>query len=192
MKHLRPVAFLAVVLALVGPITAEAQKRPLDHSDYDLWNRIQNQRLTPDGRFVTYQLTPGEGDGKVIVRDLRTGSDWTLERGADARFTDDSRWLVALVKPYEAAVEAAKEDPPEGEEAPPEPKDSLVVVDLSRLGGADAIVARVEGVKGFQVPEDGDGWVAYLLEGQTVSLAIGLGSHGSGWPSMGRLYPCGV
>jgi dipeptidyl aminopeptidase/acylaminoacyl peptidase len=164
--NLRRAAGLSLaVVALFDPTRSEAQKRPLDHADYDLWNRIQNQRLSPDGRFVTYQLVPGEGDGVVIVRDLRGDAELTLDRGADARFTGDSRYLVALVKPEEAAVEAWEEL--EGEDdAPPEPKDSLAVVDLGRLGQSDAVVSRVERVKSFKVPEDGDGWVAYLLEGE--------------------------
>ena len=60
--NLRRATGLALaVLTLLIPTRTEAQKRPLDHADYDLWNRIQNQRLSPDGRYVTYQLTPGEG-----------------------------------------------------------------------------------------------------------------------------------
>jgi dipeptidyl aminopeptidase/acylaminoacyl peptidase len=161
----RATGLCLAAFALLVPTRSEAQKRPLDHADVDLWNRIQNQRLSPDGRFVTYQLTPGEGDARVIVRNLRGDTELTVERGADARFTGDSRYLVALVRPAEAAVEAYEEQ--EGEDdAPPEPKDSLVVVELDRLGQSDAVVSRVERVRSFKVPEDGEGWVAYLLEGE--------------------------
>lgn len=167
MKIRRAFGLVLSALVLFGSGLLEAQQRPLDHADYDLWNRIQNQRLSPDGRYVTYQLTPGEGDARLIVRDLRSSVEITLERGADARFTGDSRYLVAMVNPAEAAVEAAEdEEDAEGDDAPPAPKDSLVVVELSRLGQADAVVLRAERVQSFKVPEDGDGWVAYLLEGE--------------------------
>ena len=63
MNLCRAAGLALALFALLVPTRSEAQKRPLDHADYDLWNRIQNPRLSPDGRFVTYQLTPGEGDG---------------------------------------------------------------------------------------------------------------------------------
>ena len=39
------------------------------------------------------------------------------------------------------------------------PKNALGIMDLS-----NGQVTRIERVKGFQVPEDGAGWLAYALE----------------------------
>ena len=69
MQIRRAFGFLLSASVLFASGHLEAQTRPLDHADYDIWHRIQNQRLSPDGRYVTYQLTPGEGDTRVIVRD---------------------------------------------------------------------------------------------------------------------------
>jgi len=149
--------FVLLALALTSlPVSAQ-QKKPLEHADYDIWNRIQNPTLSPDGRWLAYQLTPGDGDGRMIVRNLRTGEETEISRGASPKFSSDSRYVVARIAPKKEAVEAAKKEKKKG---PDLPKDSLVVVDLSRPGEP----FRAARVKSFELPKDGSGWMAYLLE----------------------------
>ena len=79
-------ALLTLLLTLVAtPVAAPAaaqEKRPLDHADFDRWNRIQNNVVSADGRWVVYRLVPGDGDATMILRGLNDDRSLTIERGA--------------------------------------------------------------------------------------------------------------
>ncbi len=86
-------------------------------------------------------------------------------------FTADSRFVVFSIEPTKAEYNKAKKavgsaparEGSTGSSAAAResnmPKNSLGIMDLST-----GQIARVEGVKNFQVPEDGSGFIAYLLE----------------------------
>ena len=173
-------------LALVfsNPVQAQ-QKRALTHNDYDNWRSIQSSQLSRDGRFLAYALVPQEGDGEIVARNLSTGTEWRYTRGSrqtptgddtselappsqrggrgsgPARgnllaFTADGRALVFQIAPARAENEKAKKEKKRPEEMP---KNGLGIMDLNT-----GEVTRIERVKSFQVPEDGAGFIAYLLE----------------------------
>jgi hypothetical protein len=162
------------------PATTVA-KRPLNHQDYDSWRSIQAQQISRDGKFVAYALLPQDDDGEVVVHNVASGAEWRAPRGyrppvpppddpsvnvgevlaAQARlvrplFTADSRFVVFSIEPTKAEVNKAKKDKKKPEEMP---KNALGLMDLS-----NGTVKRIEKVKNFQVPEDGPGYIAYLLE----------------------------
>src|SRR5215216_2531084 len=156
-----------------------ASKRPLTHADYDSWRSIQGQTLSRDGKFVAYALVPQDGDGEIVVRNLTTGAEWRHTRGAQPVnppmpnpaveppasppqfagrpvFTADSRFVVFQVLPAKADTEKAKKEKKKPENMP---KNGMGIMDL-----ATGEVVRIERVKNFRVPEDGAGFLAYLLE----------------------------
>jgi dipeptidyl aminopeptidase/acylaminoacyl peptidase len=155
MKTSRLVLSICLLSALALPLAAQ-QKRALDHGDYAIWKRIQNDVLSDDGEWLAYRLVPGEGDATLILRSLDSDRTLAIERGASPRFSADSRHLVALVEPSEAEVDQAEE---EGLTGPGAPKDDLIIVALSDLS-----TTTVERVRSFELPDEGDGWMAYHLE----------------------------
>ena len=161
-----------------------ATKRPLTHQDYDSWRSIQAQQISRDGKFVAYAFMPQDGDGEIVVRNVQSGAEWRAPRGyyppvpppddpgvnvaeflaAQARlvrpvFTADSRFVVFSALPTKAEVTKAKKEKKKPEEMP---KNALGIIDLSSAPGSS--FTRIEKVKSFQVPEDGSGFIAYLLE----------------------------
>ena len=151
MRTIRTAAALAISTIITIPVSAQ-QKRPLDHDAYAVWNQIDDEALSADGAWLAYRLVPGEGDATLMIEGLREGRTLVVARGGAPRFTADSRFLVALVEPAEAAVDAARD------EDEPLPRDSLVVVDLSDLS-----TFRSARVASFELPEDDARWMAYLL-----------------------------
>ena len=154
---------------------AIAAKRPLTHQDYDGWRSILSPAVSNDGQYLAYGLFPQEGDGVVIVRDLKSGRDWRENAGAlppppapdpnneDApppqrsvrlAFTTDSKHLVFLAYPSKAETDQAKKDKKKADEMP---KPSLLIFDLSAMTSS-----RVADVASFQVPENGPSLLAYL------------------------------
>src|SRR5215217_8165704 len=186
MKLQRSVALVCTVallatMALAQQTAAPAAKRPLTHQDYDSWRSILAQQVSRDGKFVAYAYVPQDGDGEIVVRNIATGVDWRASRGyrpplpppddpgtnlaefqaEQARllrpvFTADSRFLVFTVEPTKAEVTKAKKEKKKPEDMP---KNSLGIMDVS-----NGTVTRVERVKTFRVPEDGSGFIGYLLE----------------------------
>ena len=80
-----------LVLALSDRAVAQqtAKKRQIAHSDYDSWRTIQSPQLSRDGKYVAYSLTPEDGDGEIVVRNLTTGVEWRYGVGARQTQTAD-------------------------------------------------------------------------------------------------------
>ncbi|HKD07584.1 MAG TPA: prolyl oligopeptidase family serine peptidase [Bryobacteraceae bacterium] len=166
-----------LALFFIAACSVWAAKRPLTHQDYDSWRSILSPTLSNDGHFLAYGLFPQEGDGVVVVRDMKTGHEWRENAGAlppppapdpnsedpappvrtiRLAFTADSRELVYLSYPSKAAVDEAKKQKKKPEEMP---RNDLVAIDLT---SGDAL--RVPGVKSFGVPDKTGGFLAYLKE----------------------------
>ncbi|MFO7769093.1 MAG: prolyl oligopeptidase family serine peptidase [bacterium] len=161
-RHTSARVLLSLVIMLLMPLTGWAQgtdKRPLTHDDYDGWKSIRGDQISPDGRWASYQVEPQEGDGELVVRSLRDGSEYRHPRGQRAAFTEDGRFLLFLVAPPEDSLEAAREAKKKG---PDLPQDQLAIMTL-----ADGSVTTVERVQNFRLPEEAGGWVAYLKEEPT-------------------------
>jgi dipeptidyl aminopeptidase/acylaminoacyl peptidase len=155
-----------------------AAQRPLDHGDYDNWKHIQNQQLSHDGRYLAYAVFPQQGDGELVVRDLKTGKEFrqpvgelppppptnfALPQNEDApptapaltvRFTQDSLALIFSAFATHEATETAKRAKAKPDDMP---KGELVVMKLP-----SGEVFRAPSVKNFQVPAKASGFVAYL------------------------------
>jgi dipeptidyl aminopeptidase/acylaminoacyl peptidase len=176
----------ALTFLLLAPVSfaqAAPVKRPISHRDYDSWRAIQNQKLSPDGKYVGYALFPQEGDGELVVRNIETGKEFReavgarpappppnplgevtgemdrpQARGITVGFTPDSKMLVFSTFPTKAEVDKAKRDKKKPEEMP---KGGMVIMDL-----ASGAVTRVQRVKGFQIAEKSSTWLVYQKEAE--------------------------
>ncbi|HTS24266.1 MAG TPA: prolyl oligopeptidase family serine peptidase [Bryobacteraceae bacterium] len=167
----------AVLLVAFSAFSQTTPKRPLNHRDYDGWNSIQSQVLSRDGKFLAYSLVPEEGDGQLVVRNLVTGKELRENCGAAPPaaentgeeptgegpppvrairivFSHDNAFLIASTFPQKADTDKARKERKRPDEMP---RGGMIVVNLSTLSAA-----RVADVASFQVPELGDGFVAYL------------------------------
>lgn len=168
-KCLKRISMCSALCFLMLPpsMTAAQEKRPLSHEDYDSWKSIVSRAISRDGNWVYYLETPQDGDAEIVVirlTDRKTfrhsigysGEGTDSERNARPRMTADSKFIVFLISPSQEEVKKAKKDKKKKKEAP---KKRLGIMDL-----ADGSVETIERVKSFAVPEDAEGWLAYLLE----------------------------
>jgi len=160
----------SIILAIAFTGTASPQnKRPLKHTDYDAWRSINTQTLSRNGEFLAYALFPQDGDGEVVVRNLRTGVEWRqpagarpepgrpdplaalledappTERNITIEFSSDNRTLVFTTFPLKADVVKAKKEKKKADDIP---KGGLVIMELA--GGT---VVRIADIKNFQLPD---------------------------------------
>src|SRR5258708_32195448 len=95
---------LVVLLWLNGAAASAqqnaAQKKPITHDAYDAWKSIQGTKLSADGTWLAYALTPQDGDGELVVRNLKTNAEIRAPPGRDPLITPDNRFVVFAVAPY--------------------------------------------------------------------------------------------
>ena len=135
------------IFSLVGifiSLVSFGQKKVLDHTVYDAWQSIREVVYQPQGRFVTYVITPQEGDAILVINNRMNNTDIKIQRGTQAQFTEDGRFLIAKIKPLFQETRKAKIDKKKPDEMP---KDSLVIVNL--LNGS---MEKIASVKSFQLP----------------------------------------
>jgi len=194
-------ALLATSFSFAAAQRPAAAKRPLTHQDYDAWHSIVSEQISRDGKFVAYAYMAQDGDSEIVARNLASGAEWRAPRGyrppapppdestpnvaeliaAQGRlvrplFTADSHFLAFSIEPNKVDLNKAKKEKKKPDEMP---KNALGIMDLS-----SGQVARVDRVKSFQVPEDGSGFIAYLLEAKPAErpAAAGDGARGTEAP----------
>ncbi len=153
---LRFVLLAAVALTLAAGASAAEAKKPLSYDAYDGWMSIRSTQLSRDGQWLVYALVAQDGDGELVVRNLRTGQEFRSPRGGQPVITVDGKHVVFMISPPKADVDKAKKDKKKPEE---QPKSALGLMDL-----ATGEVTTVERVKTFKVPEESGAHVAYFLE----------------------------
>lgn len=162
---------------------APAVKRPFTSADFDSWRAITSATLSRDGAWLAYAYMPQEGDGEMIVRELATGREHRVPVGAlpavpvtgskadperapprravQPAFSSDHRFVVANTFPNRADTLQARRAGKLSADLPPE---GIVITHL-----ADGATMRISGVKNFQLPAQGDAWLAYLrVSGELV------------------------
>ena len=147
------------IFLLLLSIASQAQKKPLDHTVYDQWQSIRDVFLSNDGNWMTYTVAPQEGDNILFVKHLKTNQTFNIERGAQAKFTENNAFLIAKIKPKFDETRKAKIGKKKPEEMP---KDSLVILTL-----ATGNINKLPAVKSFQIPELGNDVIAYLNDPKT-------------------------
>jgi dipeptidyl aminopeptidase/acylaminoacyl peptidase len=189
LRALRP-ALRALALAVLVPalLLAQEAKRPLTQDTYDLWRSILQPTLSPDGAWAVYTLTPTVGDGMLVARATRGATEHRVARGSTgrplqsvtgqaftaqaARISGDSRHVVFLQYPAQAALDSARA---RRARAADQPKNALAILAL-----ATGQVTTIEKVRGFEMARDGGRFVVYQVEADSAAAggAGGAGARG--------------
>jgi hypothetical protein len=147
------------IFLLFVSINSQAQKKPLDHTVYDQWQSIREVLLSNDGNWMSYTVAPQEGDNILYVKHLKSNQTFNIERGAQAKFSENNAFLIAKIKPKFDETRKAKIAKKKPEEMP---KDSLVILTL-----ATGNIKIIPAVRSFQIPELGNDIIAYLSDPKT-------------------------
>ncbi|HEY1005911.1 MAG TPA: S9 family peptidase, partial [Sphingobacteriaceae bacterium] len=148
--------FLFLLLAGQHVVAQKASKKPLDHSVYDGWESVTSQKISPDGHWVLYSVTPQAGDARMVITSTRNGTVTTIPRAQQAEISSDSRLAVFTIKPFYQETRLAKIKKKKSDDMP---KDSLGILVL----GTEKVF-KVPRVKSFRLPERSASVVAYQKE----------------------------
>ncbi|MBR1401404.1 MAG: S9 family peptidase [Prevotella sp.] len=134
-------------------VAAYSQKKTLDHTVYDGWQTAGNINLSPKGNILTYEINPQEGDGELIVRNVKKGSRLTISRGYRASILDNEQVVVCLIKPFFKDTRQAKIKKKSADDMP---KDSLAIISMK-----DFSVHKFPQVLNYKVGKHGVDAVAF-------------------------------
>ena len=88
MKH-RTLALLALAAA------AFAQTKPtLLPADYGKWETLGASNLSPDGKWMAYEIRRTSGDGELRITPVAGGKAQVVAFCSGAAFSSDSHWLA--------------------------------------------------------------------------------------------------
>ena len=115
MKHCRSLALFVFAAALASADTAQ---KPIQLNDILAWKRIASQSISPDGIWFAYRVSPAEGNGEVVIRNLKDGKEQhfpigeiprvdppagappaPIPPGRDLAISDDGKWAAFLAYP---------------------------------------------------------------------------------------------
>ena len=145
----RPFLFLIFLTTL-----AYAQKKPLDHSVYDAWESVTQVSISNDGHYAVFVIAPQDGDSALYVTHTKTQTAMRIDRGCNARITDDSRYVVFQIKPTQMEKKEARK---KKKNADDQPKDSLGWLSLGTQN-----VEKIPEVKSFGMPEKASDFFAFI------------------------------
>jgi len=138
--------FLILAAGLV--YTTAEHKKALTYQDIMHFKEIRNPVISENGLWVAYATQPDRGDGKVIVRGVKSGKEYLVERGSQPVISKDGNWVAMIIKPLATELAAAKKD---------KPKQGMGLLD-TRSGR----VQELKKVKDFAFSDDSR-WLAYHL-----------------------------
>lgn len=152
-------ARLSLVTLMFCPALLFSQnKRPLEHADVQRWRKIEQPRLSHDGRWTAYTLAPTtEGDPVLNLWEAATSKTTSFARATDAKFTEDSKFLIFRIKPALDTLKAQRRRKVKDDDLP---KDTLGIYTL-----ATGRLEKIPRFKSITVPEKWSGWIAYQIEG---------------------------
>ena len=118
---------LCLGISFLG-FSQENSKKLIDHTVFESWKTIKSQKISDDGKWITYEINPAKGDGKLFLYDVSNGKLDSFERGLEAKFFDDGKSMAYKLKPKYEIARKAKLDKKKADE---QPKDSLIVMNLA-------------------------------------------------------------
>ncbi|MDT0551956.1 alpha/beta hydrolase family protein [Urechidicola vernalis] len=144
------------ILLFCFSISLFSQKKVLDHKDYEIWNQIKNDQLSPNGKFVKYELEKGERDKTLLLKDIKGNLVLSYPRVSKSQFTYDSKYVLFTVNAWKDSIVELKRRKVKKEKLP---KDTLVIYNIKKKS-----LVKIPNVKSFSTPEEWSGTIAYYLE----------------------------
>jgi dipeptidyl aminopeptidase/acylaminoacyl peptidase len=127
-----------LLLFFVIPFSAVGQGRPMTLDDLMSMRTLRNASISNNGAWTAYDIWPDRGNGDAIVKEISGRKQFTIPNGQNPRFSEDSRWLAATIRPDVIEVENASKPADR-------PKSSMAYLPV-----ASGEITTVENVKSFE------------------------------------------
>jgi len=146
-------SFLLNAIILLVSFQSIAGKKAFSLDDAMKFHVIKSPVISDNGRWVAYHTEPDRGDPVTFVKlsdEFENDKEYKIERGVSPKFTNDSKWIAAIVKPKDISVLNAEKDK--------KPKNNLTLLNLE-----NGEKTEFESISKFVFSEDSK-WMIYVLD----------------------------
>ncbi len=153
---------LVTLLSLFLISSVFAQKKVIDHTAYDSWNTLKSEKISNNGKYISYEIKPHKGDGFLYIYDVESDKLDSIPRGTKAQFSGNSNYLAFTITPgYDTLrnCELEKVDKKKW------PKDSMGIYLLA----SDSLI-KFDRISSFDVNDESD-WMAFMSEDNKLKMA---------------------
>lgn len=147
---------LIAALLVAASLPAVAQKKVLTHDVYDSWKSLVGTRLSDNGAWIAFTISPQEGDNTFEIKATNGSKSYKFERGQNIQFSADSQYAIATITPTAKELKEATEKKVPTEDRP---KNSLLILNL-----ATGQETRLEKITSFSLAPKGGDWILYRPE----------------------------
>ena len=125
MKRIVNVFLLCTLI--ISMMSAQA-KKTIDHSVYAGWKDLKQAKISDDGKWVSYEITPMRGSGWLYFIELNGMKKDSIFRAKDADFSPNSNYATFRISTHYDTLRALKIAKKKPEDLP---KDSAVIFRFS-------------------------------------------------------------
>ncbi|OFY25639.1 MAG: hypothetical protein A2X01_19955 [Bacteroidetes bacterium GWF2_35_48] len=152
---MKNIIFFFVVIFLSSICVAQ-QKKTITPSVFDSWKDLENQTISDDGNWISYEINPQKGDGILYIYHRLNSKIDSVMRGYDAKFSSNSDFLVFKIKaPYDT-IRKAKLAKKKADDLP---KDSIGIWILKTNS-----ITKFPKLKSFKFAKENSKHITFLLE----------------------------
>lgn len=145
--------YLLLLGCVLTGLLVQAQKKSLSPDDFAQWETISQTKLSPDGQYLTYELQPGMGDPKLVIKNLLNGRTDTIPRGISSYYSGDGSYVAFTIEP---TLAVKRKEETEKTSKKKRQKDSLGIYVLKT-----GELRKYPVNQGLKMPEKGSAWMAF-------------------------------
>ncbi|MDG1279265.1 MAG: prolyl oligopeptidase family serine peptidase [Algoriphagus sp.] len=154
-----------LLLIFAAQFSFAQQKRPLTHADYDGWERVASEKITKNGMWVGYQVSPQDGDGRLEILSFKKPTNRiVIPRGTGFDFTADDSYAVGKITPQQDSIRVLKLKKTKKDDMP---SDSLFIYQMS-----NGNLIKIPKVKSFAIPSEKGSWIAINYEKEKEKKSV--------------------
>ena len=143
---------LISLLLLASGLSVHAQeKRAMTFDEMVGWERISEQRISDNGKWVFCKMEPWRGDATILLYNDKGEEKDSFKPATKAQFSSSSEYLLVTKTPPLKEVEAEMLKKTDKDKIP---MNSLII---SRLSGG---METIDSLKSYKLSETAD-WLAY-------------------------------
>lgn len=101
-------AIYYLLLITISTVSFSQTKKALNHSVYDNWKTLQYSKISDDGNWISYEINPQKGDGKLFIENPIKNKKKYFNRGYSAKFSSNSDFIAFKVKPISDSLHLQK------------------------------------------------------------------------------------
>jgi len=139
------------------------QKKVIDHTAYNDWKKNENQQISNNGKYISYEVNPHRGDGQQFIYSIETAKLDSFPRGKEAKFSFDSDYLTFKITPGFDTLRNCELNKVDKKKWP---KDSLGIYIISK----DTLI-KIPLLKSFTTGEENN-WLSYIIDENEIKKDI--------------------